>query len=102
MNFSIFLAAVLTVIMGTLDAVFTLEHIRLEVATELNPIMNWVLHRFGEGIFAWTRILVTAVGVCSIAALYNHSQVAKYGFWGIVVVHIVIMVLHVRIIVKLW
>jgi len=95
-------AAILIVVVGVIDAPLTLEHIRRVGATELNPIMNWVLHEFGGNIFIWTRIVATVVGVCGLLVFYQHNCLAKFGLWGITLAHMALLVWHSYIVVYLW
>jgi len=73
-------------LLSVLDAVFTLSWIRSGIATEANPILDYLLS-WGEEYFFAGKIALTASG-CIILKNLSHNQFAKKaaislaGFYG--------------------
>ena len=85
---------VLVFIFNIIDAIFTPIWLRLELAKEANPIMDWIYLNWGE-----TSFVVVKIFVCSIA-LYilwqlKDRMLAKIMIVPISLLYAIIAALHV-------
>jgi hypothetical protein len=67
----LFLQVILCLVMSGFDAVATVRHITLGVATELNPIMDYFIHK-DFILFFCIKISITAIGLLICYLLSTH------------------------------
>lgn len=79
-------------ILNLLDAQLTLVWIRLNVATEGNALMAFILNH-GDWAFLGAKL---AVGAFAALVLYrcSHLPLAKYGLSVVLCIYVLIMVVH--------
>jgi DMSO/TMAO reductase YedYZ heme-binding membrane subunit len=62
--------------MSGLDAVATVRHITLGVATEMNPIMDYLIHK-DFVLFFCIKISITAIGLMICYLLSRHFMARR-------------------------
>jgi hypothetical protein len=67
----LFIQVILCLVMSGFDAVATVRHISLGVATELNPVMDYFINQ-DFVLFFWIKISITAFGLMICYLLSRH------------------------------
>jgi len=93
---------ILVMLLAALDVAFTLGHIQAAVGGELNPVMNWVLQSFGETAFVSCKMACTGIGVFVLVSLYDRLVLARVGFWGVLIGHVILLGYHILFAVRCW
>lgn len=94
--------AILTLIMSSLDAGFTLEHMIRKVAGEWNPVMDYLLFHFGVAAFIAGKSLLTGAALILLVHFYKQKKFARVVLWGAFYAYIALMLYHVGIVVVLY
>ncbi len=91
--------ALLTFMMSALDAGFTLEHMIRQVASEWNPIMDYLLHTYGVAGFIAGKTLVTGLALMFLVCFFEQKQAARWTLWGAFFAYVALTTYHVCIMV---
>src|SRR5437868_13177418 len=88
----LFFQVILCLIMSGFDAVATVHHITLGVATEMNPAMDYFIHK-DFILFFWIKIAITAIGLMFCYMLSKHF-LARRGLGLLTVIYTMLTVYH--------
>lgn len=91
-KFRMFLQVILCLVMSGFDAVATVRHITIGIATELNPAMDYFISK-DIVLFFWIKILITAVGLMICYQLSKYT-IARHALWFFTFVYSVLTAYH--------
>jgi hypothetical protein len=83
---------ILIFLMNIIDLCFTLYWINIEVATEANPLLNFLL-TLGLGYFISFKILISSIGLI-ILNKYKYLALAKQGIYLTFGYYLVLIIYH--------
>jgi len=89
---SLFCMVIAIIVLGLLDAGFTMYSIQSEYCEEVNPFMKFLLQA-GESIFIFGKIILT--GIClAILCFYAHVSLARRIIIYVLVVYSFLFAIH--------
>ena len=92
-NVGLFLILLALLLLGLADALFTLYHVYVNEAEELNPIMAFFLG-ISPRVFFYVKYVLT--GLCLLVlCLHKNLPLAKYLFGTVFLIYLIIVASHV-------